>query len=146
MAHASKPKPRKAAAARGNTYNARDIGAKAVVAQGENNAVTVTIQEGLSGRDLAEAFDKIYKHIESAIPPKSADKKEIVQTVQNLQAEVTEKGEQADQTRLQRWIGNINQMAPDIVDVIIASLGGPAPAIATVLKKIAARTRQRSPA
>jgi hypothetical protein len=36
-------------------------------------------------------------------------------------------------------MANLNQIAPDIVDVILASLGGPVSGFTAVLKKVAER-------
>jgi hypothetical protein len=42
---------------------------------------------------------------------------------------------------MERWMANLNQMAPDIVDVILASLGGPASGFTAVFKKISEHAR-----
>jgi hypothetical protein len=141
MARSSKPRKSKATTVRGDQYIAKDIGSDAIVNQGKNK-VAISIQKGVQSGELAALFEKIYQQIESRPKTEAADKEEIVQTVQRIQTEVTEQGEQANETRLQRWMDNLNQMAPDIVDVIIASLGGPVSAATAVLKKIAERAHQ----
>ncbi len=139
-------KPRTAITVRGDTQTVSRIGSKANIVQGKNITATITNQEGLQSGELAALFGKIYERIESLPATRAADKEEIAQTVQRIESEVAEKGEQADESRLQRWIDNLNQMAPDIVDVIVASLGGPLSAATAVLKKVAERARQRPPA
>jgi hypothetical protein len=126
---------------RRDTYHAQNIGTKAVVVQGQSN-VKVTIREGVQSEELAALFDKVHQSIESLPEAQAADKKEISENVQRIENEMTEKGGQADESRLQRWMDNINKIAPDIVDVIIASLGGPISAATAILKKVAERARQ----
>ncbi|MEW5940103.1 MAG: hypothetical protein AB1750_10600, partial [Chloroflexota bacterium] len=62
-ARSSKPAPRTAKSVRRDTYIAKDIGAKAVVAQGKSK-VTYTNQEGVQSAELAALFQKVYQQIE----------------------------------------------------------------------------------
>ncbi|MEW5938648.1 MAG: caspase family protein, partial [Chloroflexota bacterium] len=85
---------------------------------------------------------KVYQQIETRPVSAVATKEEIAETVQRIENEVKEKGEQANESRLQLWMDFLGQMAPDIVDVILASLGGPVSAATAVLKKVAERARK----
>lgn len=138
---ASKPAPRTVKSVRGDTYIAKDIGDKAVVAQGKSQ-VTYTNQEGAQSAELAALFQKVYQQIEARPPSAAATKEDITETVQKIENEVKENGEKANETRLQLWVDFLNKMAPDIVDVILASLGGPVSAATAILKKVAERARQ----
>ena len=125
---------------RGDQQTIGNVSGGAIVVQGRN--AKVTVYQGIQGTELAPLFDKVYKSIEELPKANSAEKQEIAENAKRIETEVAEKGEQANQTSLQRWMENIQKMAPDIVDVILASLGGPLSAATTVLKKIAERAKQ----
>lgn len=125
---------------RGDQQTIGNISGGAIVVQGRN--AKVTVYQGIQGTELAPLFDKVYKTIEELPKANSAEKQEIAENAKRIETEMAEKGEQANQTSLQRWMGNIQKMAPDIVDVILASLGGPLSAVTAVLKKIAERAKQ----
>jgi hypothetical protein len=109
--------------------------------QGSNAKVTIQQTSGLDAEDVTALFEKIYQHIEARPADPNVDKEEIVESVKKIQEE-TSKGEQANETKLTRWINYLNKIAPDIVDVALASLGGPVSGVTAVLKKIADRARQ----
>jgi hypothetical protein len=97
----------------------------------------------VGANELAALFEKLYKHIESRPVDPDIDKSEIVEVLQKIEEE-SGKGNDANETKLGRWVENLNQMAPDILDVVLASLGGPVSGMTAVLKKIADRAQQQS--
>ena len=141
MTRSKKPKRGgKPRTVRGDQQTIGNISDNAIVVQGRN--ATVTVYQGIQGTELAPLFDKIYQTI-AALPDVSSGKKqELEDTARRIETEVAENGAQANQTDLQRWMENIQKMAPDIVDVILASLGGPLSAATAILKKIAERAKQ----
>ena len=143
MTRSKKPKrDGKPRTVRGDQQTIGNVSGGAIVVQGRN--AKVTVYQGIQGTELAPLFDKVYQTI-AALPDVNAVKKqELAETAKRIETEVAEKGAQADQTDLQRWMGNIQKMAPDIVDVILASLGGPLSAVTTILKKVAERAKQTS--
>jgi hypothetical protein len=125
---------------RGDQQTIGNVSDGAIVVQGRN--ATVTVYQGIQGTELAPLFDKVYQSI-SALPTASTDEKqELADTAKRIETEVAKNGENANQTSLQRWMDNIQKMAPDIVDVILASLGGPLSAATAILKKVAERAKQ----
>ena len=141
MTRSKKPKRGgKPRTVRGDQQTIGNVSGGAIVVQGRN--AKVTVYQGIQGTELAPLFDKVYKSIEELPKANSAEKQEIAENAKRIETEVAEKGEQANQTSLQRWMENIQKMAPDIVDVILASLGGPLSAATAVLKKISARANQ----
>lgn len=124
----------------GDSQTIGDVSNGAIVVQGRN--AKVTVYQGIQGSELAPLFDKVYQSI-AALPTASTDEKqELAETAKRIETEVAQNGESANQTSLQRWMDSIQKMAPDIVDVILASLGGPVSAATAVLKKIAERAKQ----
>ncbi len=101
----------------------------------------VTISEGPSDALLEKLFEKVYQRIEERPEDSDVDKKEIAATVENIQAEV-EKGENANPRKVERWLNTIADIAPDILDVILAALLSPTGAIAAALRMVAKRAKQ----
>lgn len=141
MTRSKKPKRGgKPRTVRGDQQTIGDVSNGAIVVQGRN--AKVNVYQGIQGTELASLFDKVYQSI-AALPTASTDEKqELAENAKRIETEVAQNGESANQTSLQRWMDNIQKMAPDIVDVILASLGGPLSAATAVLKKIAERAKQ----
>ena len=128
----------------GDQQSIGNVSGQAIVVQGRN--AKVTVYQGIQGTELAPLFDKIYQSIESFPNVTTDEKQEIAENAKRIETEVAKEGEQANQASLQRWMENIQKMAPDIVDVILASLGGPLSAATTILKKVAEHAKQTSTA
>ena len=141
MTRSKKPtRGRKPQAVHGDQQKIGNVSNGAIVVQGRN--ANVTVYQGIQGTELAPLFDKVYQAI-SALPTADTDEKqELAESAKRIETEVAKNGENANQTSLQRWMDNIQKMAPDIVDVILASLGGPLSAATAILKKIAERAKQ----
>jgi hypothetical protein len=112
-----------------------------VTVQGRGAKVSVQQISESNDKELSALFDKLYEAIQSRPPDPNIDKEEISETVQRIEQEV-KKGDQANDSKLQRWMEGLNKIAPDIVDVILASLGGPVSGITAVLKKVAEHAHQ----
>ena len=114
-----------------------------IAIQGSNATVTIHQHSGSEAKDVAALFEKLYQHIETRPPDPSVDKEELVESVKKIEEEAS-KGEQANETKLTRWMDYLSKIAPDIVDVALASLGGPVSGVTAVLKKVADRARVES--
>jgi len=92
-------------------------------------------------------FEKLFELLEEKIKARpedpNVDKQEIQAQVDQIKNEAAQ-GEKANPNKLERWIRNLAGMAPDIVDVMAASLGGPITGLAAVIQKIAARVKAES--
>ena len=89
-------------------------------------------------------FERLFELLEEKIKARPADpnvdRGEIQAQVNQIKAEAAQ-GEKANPNKLERWIRNLAGMAPDVVDVMVASLGGPISGITAVIQKIAARVK-----
>lgn len=112
-----------------------------VVVQGRGANVAVQQSSGINEEQLSLVFEKMYQAIQSRPDDPNIDKEELSETVQRIEQEV-KKGDQANDSKLKRWMESLNKMAPDIVDVILASLGGPVSGLTAVLKKVAEHAHQ----
>jgi hypothetical protein len=116
-----------------------------VMQGGQENVVTIHQFKETDAKELTALFEKLYQYIESRPSDPNVEKEEITGTLQKIEEEAS-KGEQANRTKIERWVENLNRMAPDIVDVILASLGGPVSGVTAILKKVADHARQQSKA
>jgi hypothetical protein len=94
------------------------------------------IQSGLS-EDL---FKDVFIAIQNKSDLDEVEKQDLAAEVEEVQKE-TKKGEQADETVLQRRLRTIKRIAPDILEVVLAALTNPAAGIAVTIRKIAERMR-----
>jgi hypothetical protein len=92
-------------------------------------------------------FERLFELLEEKIKARpedpNVDKQEVQEQVNQIKAEAA-KGETANPNKLERWIRNLAEMAPDIVDVMVASLGGPISGLTAVIQKIAVRVKAES--
>ena len=124
----------------GDQQNISNVSGQAIAIQGRN---TVTITQGIQATELKSLFDSVYARIETLPEARPEEKQEIKENVQRIETEVAKQKEPVNESSLQRWMNNIQAMAPDIVDVILSGLsGGPVTVATTVLKKIAGRAKQ----
>jgi hypothetical protein len=112
-----------------------------IVQQGRNARIVFNPSTGVNIQELTALFDVVYRHIESRPGDPNVGKEELIETTQKIEEEAA-KGGQANPSKLERWMKNLNEMAPDIVDVILASLSGPVTGFTAVIKKVAERARQ----
>ncbi len=99
------------------------------------------VQQGGNADAFARTFAQIYETINARQPDPDVDKDEIAETVKDIQEEA-QKGDQANEKKLNRWLRNLAGMAEDIFEVTVAALTGPQSAFATVARKVAARAKQ----
>lgn len=108
---------------------------------GNHNQITQS--SGVSGDEIAKLFANVYQKIEARPEDPQVEKEEIVQAVQRIEQE-TVKGEEANPGKVERLLTTLSGMAPDIGEVVLASLTNPAAGIATVLRKIAEKAKAES--
>lgn len=102
---------------------------------------------GSTGRDLEQLFDQLYTRIESRAetpPAVKEDLKAEVQDIQDSVAKAAKKNEKADESFLERRFRNIARMAPDILETLVATLGGPLAGLGVMARKIAEKAREEA--
>jgi hypothetical protein len=111
------------------------------VAIGRGASATVT--QGVSGAELAQLFSVVYQQIEARRDDPDVDKEEIQEQVQKIENEAAN-GEEANPSKVERWLNGLLQMAPDIFDVTVATLTNPIAGVATVIRKVAQKAKEES--
>ena len=104
---------------------------------GDGNVVgaTVTLQE----QYIQQIFTEIEKHPELD----QVDKEDLKAEVKELQKE-DEKGVEAEESRVSRHLRNIQRMAPDILDVVLATIGNPVAGFGVVARKVTERMKENA--
>ena len=101
----------------GGVYTDGDIRESNIVI-GDNNHVGN--QEDPYGVFFAELFKQIEQHLKTSLE----DKEDLKANIAEIKVEA-EKGDHADESFLSRRLRNIERIAPDIADVVIATLSNP---------------------
>ena len=114
-----------------------------IIVQGRGANVTVQQATNAEAKEISTLFEKLYLATQTRQEDPNVAKEEIIETLKRIENEIG-KGDQASQPKLERWMGYLSNMAPDIVDIILASLGGPVSGITAVLKKVAERAREQA--
>jgi hypothetical protein len=100
----------------------------------------IKITTGLSADEVAQRFKELYAAVEKRPRTTPEDRADLKAELQELQAEVV-KGEDADEGFLARRLRNIGRAAPDILEVVTATLSSPAAGFAAVVKKVAQKAK-----
>lgn len=127
--------------------NVSDVSGNVNVAGG--NITTHHTTTGLSAADIKQLFDQLYAKIEIRPETPTADKEDLKAEVKEIQATVTEaaqKNEKVDEGFLSRRFRNIARVAPDVLDVVVATLGNPLAGLGVAVKKIAEKAKQETSA
>ena len=96
----------------------------------------VRIQSVTDLKELAELFSPIYQQIEVRPIDPLVEKDELTDHVKRIEKEIA-MGDQAQPAKVERWLRNLAGMAPDIVEVTLAALTGPAAGIYMAIRKTA---------
>jgi len=101
----------------------------------------VTIGAGMD--EVARLFEQIFQAIEARPATSREDKEDLRTTVKEVQDEAA-KGDQVNESFLARQLRNLGRMAPDILEVVLATLTNPAAGISTAVRKIAEKMKATS--
>ena len=125
--------------------NISDISGNVNIA-GENITTHHTVT-GLSATDIKQLFDGLYAEIDrraNTSTPVKEDIKAEVKEIQSTVAEAAQKNEKIDEGFLSRRFRNIARMAPDVLDVVVATLGNPLAGLGVAAKKIAEKAKEET--
>jgi hypothetical protein len=85
-----------------------------------------------------ELFESILRQIDQRPNTPVEDAADLKTNVEEFKSEA-EKGDQADESFLARRLRNIERIAPDILEVLVATVANPAAGFALIVKKVAER-------
>lgn len=90
--------------------------------------------------EMEKVFKRAHKQLKKRPEDPKVAKDKLENQVKKIETEAA-KGEAADQSKLERWLTTLAKMAPDIVEVMAASLAGPVAGFTVVFKKIIERAK-----
>ena len=95
--------------------------------------------------EINQLFDQLYTAIEIRPETPAADKEDLKAEVEEIQSTVTEaakKNKEVEESFLSRRFRNIARVAPDVLDVVVATLGSPLAGLGVAAKKIAEKAKE----
>lgn len=93
--------------------------------------------------EMERLFKRIHKEIKKRPEDQKVDKAKLENQVKKIETEAA-KGASADKGKLEHWMKTLAKMAPDIVEVMAASLANPVAGFTLVFKKIVERAKATS--
>jgi len=123
--------------------NISDVSGAVNVAGG--NITTHQTGSSLSVAEIERLFSQLYSTVEARPATSQADKEDLKAEMKEIQSTVTmaaQKNERVDDGFLSRRFRNIARMAPDVLDVIVATLANPLAGLGVAVKKIADKARE----
>lgn len=100
---------------------------------------------GVGGDELAKLLVGVYQKIDERPEDPDVDKEELVETVQKIEREAA-KGEEANPSKVERWLRFLGGMAPDILKVTAAALASPLAGVGTAIGLIAEKAKAEAEA
>jgi len=125
--------------------NISDISGTVNIAGG--NITTHQTSSGLSATEIRQLFDGLYQALDRRAGLPSADREDLKTDVQEIQAAVTDAAQQdkkIDEGFLAKRFRNMARMAPDLLDVVAATLANPLAGLGVAVKKIADRAKEET--
>jgi hypothetical protein len=108
------------------------------------NITTHQNSSGSSATEIKELFERLYTAIENAkaSPADKEDLKAELEEIQSTMTEAVQKNEKLQESFLSRRFRNIARMAPDILEMAVATLGGPLAGLGVAAKMIAEKAKE----
>ncbi len=107
------------------------------------------VTTGLSAAEIDQLFDRIHGAVEQRADSSPADKVQLnaeVHQIQSVVAQASKTGGKVDEGPLMVHFRNIARMAPDILDVVVATLANPLAGLGVAARKIAAKAKEEAAA
>lgn len=117
------------------------------IAGGNITTYSTQTTTGLSAGEIRQLFDQLYSRIEARPETPVAAKEDLKADVKEIETAITDaaqKNEKVDESFLSRRFRNIARMAPDVLDVVVATLGNPLAGLGVAVKKIAEKAKEET--
>jgi Skp family chaperone for outer membrane proteins len=93
--------------------------------------------------EMDRLFQRVNRELETRLAQADPKAEKVQEQAKRIEKEAA-RGEKADPAKLESWLVKLARMAPDILDVMLASLAGPVTGFTAVFKKIAERAKVSS--
>lgn len=121
----------------GDQISVGNIGDNSVVAAGRESSAI----QGLSSDEITGIFREIFTTITADDRLDATTKLEVKENVELLEEEA-KKSEQVNERAVKIYLRNLMKMAPDIFEVVVATIINPVNGFATALRKIAEKAKE----
>jgi hypothetical protein len=99
-------------------------------------------EQGHTSLTPAQATTQVVRAWRPADP--KVDKDEVKDRVERIEQEASTQ-ESASESKLERWLGDLAWMAPDIFNITVAALTSPVTAVTTIVRKVAQKAKADAP-
>lgn len=123
-----------------------NVGAGSAIGGGTVHAQNIAgrdIHLGTDTKDVVDAFLRIYQAVDDKQFVSEGQASNVREAVELIEEE-NAKGEKANEKVVKLSFQTLAQMAPDILDVVVATLVSPITGISAVVKKIAEKAKSAS--
>src|SRR5687767_10519949 len=96
--------------------------------------------KGMDAQEAARLFNNLFKEIDRHSELSREDKADLRAEIEELRKELNKKGK-ANESFLMRRLRNIGRMAPDILEVTLATIVNPVLGYGVIAKKIAEKAK-----
>lgn len=109
------------------------------IVAGNNNVINQNVA------NISAIFAPLYRTVDEHPTLPVAVKEDVKAEIKDVEKEI-HNGDQLDESSVTRHLRNVQRMAPDILDVVVATLANPAAGLGMVAKKIADKMASESKA
>jgi hypothetical protein len=111
-----------------------------VITRGNVSGSTIIAGGADAAGSRAESIQTIYTSIDQRLDTSRYEKDDLKEKVQDIEKEDA-KGEQADASFIEHRLRNLQRMAPDILEVVLATIANPLAGFGMVAKKVAEKIK-----
>ncbi len=120
----------------GDQINVTNTGQNVSIAAGRK----ANASQGLTATEIDELFQTVFHKLEQKTDLPNTEKQEIEETIELIRDE-TQKGTEANEKALGHYIRTLARMAPDVLDVVIATATNPLLGAGTMIRKVAEKAK-----
>ena len=114
----------------GDEINITNTGESVAIAAGRQ----ATARQGLTATEVENLFKTVVQELEQKTNLSDTKKQEIKETVELIEGEI-QRGTDVNEKALTHYFATLARIAPDILEVVIATTANPVLGITTVIKK-----------
>lgn len=96
--------------------------------------------QGLTAAEIDHLFQNVFQKLEQDTDLPNSKKEEIKETIELIKDE-TQKGTDANEKALSHYFRTLARMAPDILDVVVATVTNPILGAGTIIRKVAEKAK-----
>jgi hypothetical protein len=141
-------KKKKRTSEKGTGINIGDISdISGTINMAGRDMITHQTTTGLSAAEIKQLFGQVYTAIEARPNTPAADKEDLKTDMKEIEIAVTnaaQKNEKVDEGFVARRFRNLARIAPDVLDVVVATLANPLAGLGIAAKKIADKAKDET--